>query len=177
MGNVAGIIQVSRVDRVDQVVRERGWSLAVARELAIEFGCSLNTVYRYWNRCRRWTQATMKAGDLEMWRAQQVQQLTEVAIEARKAKDYKSTVRAIEAQAKIIGTIAPLKVEHGGTVGVQLALPVPVEYPRVVEASSVVVDTPAGVPSPLLAAHADAPDPERAGGLPQPVEQGADTDP
>lgn len=103
-------------------VQQRGWSVEVAHDLAVELGVSVRTVHRYWEKARRWTRQTLRAGDIEKWRAQQIQALTNIATEARMNKDYTAAVRAIDVQAKIIGTISPLnlnvaaRVEHVAVV-------------------------------------------------------------
>lgn len=97
--------------------------MGTAAELAVELGVDVRTIHRYWEKARRWTRETMKASDVARWRAEQVLQLARIAEEARLDKDYGSAIRALEAQAKIVGTIAPTRVEMSGTVAHVPVLP------------------------------------------------------
>lgn len=114
---------MARIAHVDRVVRERGWSLDTIQKLADDLDCDVRTIYRYWSKARRWTQATLATGDLKRWRTEQVVALAEVARLARDEKEYSAATRAIEVQAKIIGTIAPTKVEMSGMVAHVPVLP------------------------------------------------------
>jgi hypothetical protein len=127
-----------RALEVDQAVRQRGWSLALAHDLAEKWGCDERTVRRYWHRGRKWTQSSLAPGDLEMWRAEQLQALSDISREARENRDYSAASRAIEVQAKIVGTISPIKVDarvslEGAVVVIPEVLDAASGRPRVVE--------------------------------------------
>lgn len=124
MANVGAPLMFKRVARVDEVMRTEGWSLRIVDRLAEELGVDRATVYKLRRRASQWTQSQMRPGDAENWRAQQMQALTETALEARKAKDYSAAVRAIEVQAKIVGTIAPTNVNVNHTTTVSPAMAV-----------------------------------------------------
>ena len=124
MANVSAPLMFKRISRVDEVMRTEGWNLAIVEKLADELGVDRATVYKLRSRASRWTQSQMRPQDTENWRAQQMQALTDTALEARKNKDYSAAVRAIEVQAKIIGTIAPTNVNVNHTTTVNPALSV-----------------------------------------------------
>lgn len=111
MANIAAPLMFKRIARVDEVMRLEGWNLGIVDRLAEELGVDRATVYKLRRRAEQWTQGQMRPQDSENWRAKQMQALTETALEARKNKDYSAAVRAIEIQAKIVGTIAPTKVD------------------------------------------------------------------
>lgn len=126
------ITLIRNVCRVDKAVQDRGWSLAVARDLAVELNVSLATVYRYWEKCRIWTQRTIQVGDLEKWRAKQVSDLDRIRGKCEHAGDHDRAIRAIETQAKIIGTIAPVRVDARIT-GMVTHVPLTADLPRLLE--------------------------------------------
>lgn len=115
--------------RVESMVKEHGWNLMIAREIAVELGVSLATVRRDWHRVRTWTQRVLRTDDIALWRSEQVNLLTDIARDARRDRDYTGAVRAIETQAKIIGTIAPTRVEATVT-GTVLHVPVVTPAPE-----------------------------------------------
>lgn len=111
MSSIQVDIQINRFDRVSSAVKEMGWSRETCRLLAIEFNCSMRAVDRYWHRLRRNNQRSMRVGDRDMWAAQDVADLSDIAREAKSGKDYKAAVKAIHTRALITGTIAPVKVD------------------------------------------------------------------
>jgi hypothetical protein len=73
-----------------------------------------------------------------MWRAEQLQALSDISREARENRDYSAASRAIEVQAKIVGTISPIKVDarvslEGAVVVIPEVLDAASGRPRVVE--------------------------------------------
>lgn len=103
-----------RVAIVDELIRKKGWNLGVANELALTMGVDRSTVYRLRNMADSWTRRHIRPTNIEAFRLQQVVALGDIANEAREAKDYSAAVRALDTQAKIIGTISPTKVEVSG---------------------------------------------------------------
>lgn len=105
-----------QIAHVDEVMRTRGWNAKIVEQIAEELGVDRRTVYRIRARALRWTQGQMRPADVENWRAQQVQALADTALEARQNGDYAAAAKCYDIQAKIVGTIAPTKVEVSGTV-------------------------------------------------------------
>jgi hypothetical protein len=96
-------------------MRTKGWNLAIVDALAEELNVDRATIYRCRSRAQRWTRDQLRPANIETWRVQQVQFLADTALEARKDKDYGAAARCIDIQAKIIGTIAPTKVDVTST--------------------------------------------------------------
>lgn len=117
-GNVAHSVTFEQLAHVDEAMRTRGWNAKIVEDLARELDVDRRTVYRIRARARAWTQKQLRPADLDAWRVQQVQFLGETAIRAANAGEYRDAARCIDIQAKIIGTIAPTKVEHSGHVSV-----------------------------------------------------------
>ena len=118
LSNALASVQFAQIARVDEVVRKRGWNLVVADDLARELGVDRRTIYRHRGRAQAWTQKHLSPQDIERWRLEQVVLLGDTAREARDKGDFAATARCIEIQAKIIGTIAPTKVDVTSTVSV-----------------------------------------------------------
>lgn len=117
-GGTSPAITFKQIARVDEVVRTRGWNMAIADSLAEELGVHRRTVYRMKARAQRWTQNQLRPADLDKWRVEQVQFLADTALMARVEGDFTAAARCIDIQAKIIGTIAPTKVEVSGSYSV-----------------------------------------------------------
>jgi hypothetical protein len=118
MSNVAPMESLRRLALVEQrTVEAGGWNMQVALALADELDCHYTTVYGYWRKVKAFARRGVTT-DIDKWRRQQIATLDNVQMEARKNKDYSGAVRAIEVQAKIIGTIAPtnVNVNHAVTV-------------------------------------------------------------
>lgn len=111
MSNVAPMETLKRLALVEQrTVEAGGWNMQVALDLADEMGVHYTTVYGYWRKVKAFARRGVTT-DIDKWRRQQIATLDNVQLEARKNKDYGAAVKAIETQAKIIGTIAPTKVD------------------------------------------------------------------
>ena len=110
--------RVVRARRILDVVAERGYSVRVEADLMAELHCSARTIRRDWNLGRRMTQRAMDTANTEVFRAEQVQTLREIQRKAIAKGDFTAAARAVDIEAKIIGTIAPVKVDnrHSGTV-------------------------------------------------------------
>lgn len=122
MSNVAPMESLRRLALVEQrTVEAGGWNMQVALALADELDCHYTTVYGYWRKVKAFARRGVTT-DIDKWRRQQIATLDNVQMEARKNKDYSGAVRAIEVQAKIIGTIAPTKVDVSHSVTVNPAL-------------------------------------------------------
>lgn len=121
LGQSAEIVY-QRVAIVDAMVRKKGWNVGVCNELALTLGVDRRTVYRLRAMANRWTRTHVRPTDIEAFRLQQLVALSDISNEAREAKDYSAAVRAIDTQAKIIGTIAPTKVDVNHSVTVNPAL-------------------------------------------------------
>ncbi len=103
---------------VDETIRAKGWNTGVVMELAARLGVSHKTVYKLRARAERWTQGTLRPDDVAKWRMRQVQALEEIWRQARDAQDYKGAAKALEVQARLVGSIAPqnVNVNVSGTV-------------------------------------------------------------
>lgn len=118
VSNVQAHDIMHKIGRVDEVMRQKGWSVAIAQELANELGVSMRQVYRWRGKAQRWTQAHMKADDVARWRAAQLQLADQAAREALMDKDYTAVAKLLQVGAGLAGTIAPtnVNVNHAVTV-------------------------------------------------------------
>lgn len=137
MANVAAPLMFKRVSRVDEVMRTKGWNLAIVDALAEELGVDRVTVYKLRNRAIQWTQRAIRPENVDAWRAQQVQLLHEAAIGAKNEGKYAEAARCIDVQAKIIGSIAPTNVSVTHNVGVSPALSVKLSGLTVTELTAI----------------------------------------
>lgn len=99
-------------------MRQKGWSLRVADELAEELGVDRRTVYRLRNRANRWTQEQLRPQDVDRWRARQLQLADEAARSALAKNDYAGVAALLKVSAGLTGTIAPtnVNVHHTATL-------------------------------------------------------------
>lgn len=125
MSGTSSALQTFRqIAHVDEVMRTKGWNAAIVEQIAKELGVDRRTVYRIRARALRWTRGQLRPTDVENWRAQQVQALSETALEARQAGDYAAAAKCYDTQAKIVGTIAPTNVNVNHTTTVSPAMAV-----------------------------------------------------
>ena len=95
-----------RLALVEAKAFEKGWNTSTVAELTAELGIDRSTVYEYWRKVKAYTRRGVTL-DVDKWRKQQMVDLDNIKMMAMRTADLPSAVRAIEVQAKIIGTIAP----------------------------------------------------------------------
>lgn len=110
-GTSSALQSFRQIAHVDEVMRTRGWNATIVEQIAKDLGVDRRTVYRIRARALRWTRGQLRPDDVENWRAQQVQALADTALEARQSGDYAAAAKCYDIQAKIVGTIAPTKVD------------------------------------------------------------------
>lgn len=108
---------------VEGMVHERGWSTATVEALTKELQVNRSTIYDYWRKVKAYTRRGVTL-DIEKWRRQQMIDLDNIKMQAIREKDLPSAIRAIETQAKIVGTIAPTNVNVNHTTTVSPAMAV-----------------------------------------------------
>lgn len=101
---------------VEETMRTRGWNPRIAEELAQQLGVTRRTVYNIRNRAIQWTKRQLRTEDIEARRAEQYQLADEAARKALSDGDYAGVASLLKVAASLTGTIAPTKVEVGGTV-------------------------------------------------------------
>jgi len=115
------MVTLDRLATVERMVIENGgWNTIVCREIAETLGVHTGTVYDYWNQVKRFARRGMSA-DVATWRRQQVANLDNIQMEARKNKDYGSATRAIKVQAEILGTLAATNVNVTATTRIDVS--------------------------------------------------------
>lgn len=127
----------AQIARVDEVLREKGWSLRVADDLASELGVDRRTVYRLRNRANRWTQEQLRPQDVDRWRARQLQLADEAARMALAKGDYAGVASLLKVSAGLTGTIAPTNVNVNHTTTVNPALSVKLSGLTVTELTAI----------------------------------------
>ena len=118
MSSPEAAVAWDRTTLIEARVRQKGWSMSLCAELAVELGLSTRTVGRYWEKAQRWTRRTLKPQDVETWRMHQLQLLDQSAREAFEEKRYGEVAQLLKVAASITGTNAAVKVEHSGSVAV-----------------------------------------------------------
>ena len=118
MSSPEAAVAWDRVTFIEARVRQKGWSMAICAELAVELGLSTRTVGRYWEKAQRWTRRTLKPQDVETWRMHQLQLLDQSARAAKEEGRYGDVAQLLKVAASITGTNVAVKVEHGGTLSV-----------------------------------------------------------
>lgn len=104
-----------RLNLVERAIHERGWSTALARELAEQLGVDVRSVYRYRSQVLEDIKEAISVEDRETQRAEFVDRVRRYQSIAREDRAWGALSSMLNCEAKVLGIEAPQKHEH--TIG------------------------------------------------------------